>query len=181
MSTERVLTAGGSVRRRAPSLNRNVRFRVGLDAHSWRYTAEPCTDSVFSFMETRLFARPVQEYLLDEEYARLQEELVTHPAAGSVIRATGGVRKLRWGVPGRGRRDEFRNICLVRSPMGVIWTLTIYPKIVAASIPPTQVLRQIREGIDGDQESRYWNRDSRRSPGVEGSKVRTRGQCPTCR
>jgi hypothetical protein len=50
---------------------------------------------VFSFIETALFTRLAQEYLSDDEYSRLQQYLINNPEAGSVIRGTGGVRKLR--------------------------------------------------------------------------------------
>jgi len=50
---------------------------------------------MFTFIETRLFSRLVQEYLTDEAYARLQGELIQNPEAGAVIRGSGGVRKLR--------------------------------------------------------------------------------------
>ena len=56
---------------------------------------------MFSFIETKLFTRLVQEYLSDDEYAQLQQALIANPEAGSVISGSGGVRKLRWGVAGR--------------------------------------------------------------------------------
>jgi hypothetical protein len=51
---------------------------------------------MFSFIETRLFTQLVQDYLSDEEYLRVQLELSHNPEAGSVVRGSGGVRKLRW-------------------------------------------------------------------------------------
>jgi len=101
---------------------------------------------VFSFIETTLFTRLVQEYLSDDEYARLQQHLIDHPEAGSVIRGSGGVRKLRWSAPGRGKRGGYRVIYLLRRPKGVVWMLTMYPKNVADTIP-AHVLKQIREEI----------------------------------
>ena len=56
---------------------------------------------MFSFVETRLFTRLVQEYLTDREYGELQAELMSNPRAGAVIRGSGGVRKLRWAAEGR--------------------------------------------------------------------------------
>ena len=58
---------------------------------------------MYSFIETRLFSRLVQEYLSDEEYQKLQSALMENPEAGDVIPESGGVRKLRWRAPGRGK------------------------------------------------------------------------------
>lgn len=104
---------------------------------------------MFSFVETRLFTRLVQEYLSDDEYAELQRQLIKNPEAGAVVRGSGGVRKLRWAAAGRGKRGGYRVIYFVRRPKSIIWMLTMYPKNVAASIP-AHILKQIREEIDDD-------------------------------
>ena len=104
---------------------------------------------MFSFIETRLFTRLVQEYLSDSDYSRLQRELIRNPEVGSVVRGSGGVRKLRWAAAGRGKRGGYRIIYFVRRPKGVIWMLSIYPKNVADSIPG-HVLKRIREEIGDD-------------------------------
>lgn len=56
-----------------------------------------------TFVETKLFTELVLDYLSDDEYAAMQQFLVVNPEAGDVIPASGGVRKLRWGVAGRGK------------------------------------------------------------------------------
>lgn len=104
---------------------------------------------IFTFVETKLFTRLVQESLTDDEYVAVQRELIADPDAGSVIRGSGGIRKLRVAAPGRGKRGGYRLIYFVKRPKQLIWMLTIYPKNVAESIP-THVLRKIREEIDDD-------------------------------
>lgn len=89
----------------------------------------------------------MQEYLDDEEYAALRHVSIETPEAGPVVAGSGGVRKLRWGAPGRGKRGGYRIIYYVRRANGVIWMLTMYPKNVADSIPG-HMLRQIREEIE---------------------------------
>lgn len=104
---------------------------------------------MFSFIETRLFTRLVQEYLDDDEYRELRRVLMDNPDSGNVIPGGGGVRKLRWRAPGRGKRGGYRVIYYARLKQGVIWMLTMYPKNVAENIPAS-VLRQIRqEAEDG--------------------------------
>jgi len=65
---------------------------------------------MISFVETKLFTRLVHEYLSDDEYSKLQQALLSDPEAGAVIRGSGGVRKLRWGIAGRGKRGGIRVI-----------------------------------------------------------------------
>jgi hypothetical protein len=103
---------------------------------------------MISFVETKLFTRLVGQYLTDEEYSSLQRELVENPEVGSVIPGSGGVRKMRWGMAGRGKRGGLRIIYFLRIRQGQFWMLTLYPKNVADNIP-AHVLKQIKEEIDG--------------------------------
>ena len=50
------------------------------------------------FIETPIFTVDVRALLSDDEYAALQQHLVTMPNAGDVIAGTGGLRKIRWTV-----------------------------------------------------------------------------------
>ena|SRR6187549_779633 len=103
---------------------------------------------MFTFVESELFTKLVSRYLTDDEYSILQLALAANPHAGAVIPGSGGVRKLRWGVSGRGKRGGVRVIYYLRRPEGQLWMLTIYAKNEAASIPGS-VLRKIKEELDG--------------------------------
>jgi hypothetical protein len=103
---------------------------------------------MISFVETKLFTRLVQKYLSDDEYFELQQALLANPEAGVVIPRSGGIRKLRWGVAGRGKSGGIRVIYFLRTRHGQIWMLTLYPKNVAENIP-AHVLKQIKDEIDG--------------------------------
>jgi mRNA-degrading endonuclease RelE of RelBE toxin-antitoxin system len=106
---------------------------------------------MYSFVETKLFTQLVTNYLSDAEYRQVQLEIIRNPNSGSVIRGSGGVRKLRWRAPGRGKRGGYRIIYFVRRPNQVVWMLTIYPKNQSDSIPG-HVLKQIRQEIEDEQE-----------------------------
>jgi hypothetical protein len=59
------------------------------------------------FVETPVFTRQVKELLSDESLAELQWFLATQPDAGDVIQGTGGLRKVRWVLHGRGSEEGF--------------------------------------------------------------------------
>jgi hypothetical protein len=102
---------------------------------------------MYSFIETKLFTRLVDDYLSDDEYRELQKALIDDPNAGDVVPGSGGVRKLRWRAAGRGKRGGYRVIYFAKVAQGVIWMLTIYPKNVAENIP-AHVLRNIRKEVE---------------------------------
>ena len=103
---------------------------------------------MFSFVESKLFTRLVGDYLTDDAYAELQGALAEAPERGSVVPGSGGVRKLRWAQPGRGKRGGIRVIYYAKVQEGVIWMLTIYAKNEEQNIP-AHVLRKIKEELDG--------------------------------
>ena len=109
----------------------------------------PYNPLMFTFIETKLFTKLVQEYLTDDEYRELQAVLMQNSEAGNVIPNSGGVRKLRWRARGRGKRGGYRAIYFSKIEQGVIWLLTMYPKNVAGDIP-AKVLRKIREEVENE-------------------------------
>jgi mRNA-degrading endonuclease RelE of RelBE toxin-antitoxin system len=108
----------------------------------------PYNARVYTFVETKLFTRLIDDLLSDEEFAALQLSLAVNPDAGDVIKGTGGVRKLRWAGSGRGKRGGLRVIYYLRLQNGQIWLLTVYAKNVKDSIPAS-ILKKIKEELDG--------------------------------
>lgn len=102
---------------------------------------------MFSFIETKLFSQLREDYLPDDEYARLQEALIERPERGVLIPGSGGVRKLRWSGSGRGKRGGIRVIYYAKVRDGVLFMLTIYAKNEDETIP-FHILRKIKEEID---------------------------------
>jgi len=80
------------------------------------------------FVETSVFTRRVTEMLPDDDYRLLQEALLQRPARGSLIEGTGGIRKLRWGEEGRGKRGALRVIYFWHVKLEMLLMLFLYRK-----------------------------------------------------
>ena len=98
------------------------------------------------FIETSVFTKFITKYLSDDEYVGLQSFLLKYPDAGKIIRGTGGVRKLRWAAPGKGKRGGLRVIYYWQVGQDEIWMLTVYGKSERESIP-AHILKKIAEEI----------------------------------
>lgn len=62
------------------------------------------------FIETPIFTKEVQTLLEDDEYKSLQIALLLRPEQGSIIPGSGGLRKVRWTIKGKGKRGGLRVI-----------------------------------------------------------------------
>jgi hypothetical protein len=80
------------------------------------------------FVETPAFTADVKVLLPDDSYAGLQRELIARPAAGDLIPGTGGLRKIRWRLPGQGKRGGARVIYYWFTLQSRILLLAIYGK-----------------------------------------------------
>ena len=99
------------------------------------------------FIETPLFTQCVTALLSDDEYRKLQEELIRNPKAGDVIPGSDGLRKLRWRVAGRGKRGGIRVIYYCWSE-GRLVMYYAYDKTKQEDLTPDQLSnlrRLIRE------------------------------------
>jgi hypothetical protein len=98
-------------------------------------------------LETKVFTKQVMSLLTDEEYQQLQLELIRRPEVGVVIPGSGGLRKVRWSMPGRGKRSGARVIYYWAVAYEQLLMLLIYPKNVQDNLTPAQIklLRQIVE------------------------------------
>ncbi|HEY4320727.1 MAG TPA: type II toxin-antitoxin system RelE/ParE family toxin [Gemmatimonadales bacterium] len=100
-------------------------------------------------IETPVFTRQAREMWSEEEYRAFQLHLVMQPDAGAVIPGSAGLRKVRWAVPGRGKRGGVRVIYYWRTTAGQIYLLFLYPKNVRADLTPTEI-RTLRKLVSED-------------------------------
>ncbi|EAB2797395.1 type II toxin-antitoxin system RelE/ParE family toxin [Salmonella enterica] len=99
------------------------------------------------FIETEIFTEDVKNLLDDDEYHRLQFFLVIQPDSGDLIQDAGGLRKVRWGVRGRGKRSGVRIIYFYRVSRSEIRLLLIYKKGIKDDLTAQEkaVLRMLNE------------------------------------
>lgn len=67
-------------------------------------------DAPMTVMETQEFLRKANPLMSETEREELVAFRAAHPEAGGVVADTGGVRKVRWGLAGRGKRGGARVI-----------------------------------------------------------------------
>lgn len=98
-------------------------------------------------LETRALTRLIEAFLSAEEYREFQLELVSRPDVGALIKGTGGLRKLRWGGSGRGKRGGVRVIYYHYVAGSRILLLFAFAKNERSDLTPRQreTLRKIVE------------------------------------
>ena len=97
-------------------------------------TAEKDDLRLLEVVELSSFAREADVLLSREDLALLTGELATHRQLGSVIRGTGGLRKVRWGAQGRGKRGGVRVIYYYGGDHMPLFLIAIYAKSEKADL-----------------------------------------------
>lgn len=83
---------------------------------------------------TATFDRRAARLLGEMAVAELSAYLAAHPEAGDVVAGTGGVRKVRWALPGRGKRGGARALHLHLRHKDTLWLLDLYAKSEKADL-----------------------------------------------
>ncbi len=81
-----------------------------------------------SVVETPEFLSATRKLMSDDERSFLVDYLAYHPTAGDLISGTGGVRKLRWRLEGRGKRGGAMVIYFHHDTGMPLFALTAFAK-----------------------------------------------------
>jgi len=98
-------------------------------------------------IETTIFTRQLKSLMRDEEYRKLQAALVNTPTLGPIIRGSGGLRKARWALPGKGKSGGVRVIYYWATAKDQLLMLVVYAKAERDDLSAAQlaVLRKLVE------------------------------------
>jgi len=89
--------------------------------------------------ETSAFTRRVERLLDTESYRLLQVHLLERPDAGDLIRGSRGIRKIRWGPTGSGKRGGSRILYYWAVDDETILMLFVFAKNEQADLTPAQL------------------------------------------
>lgn len=81
-----------------------------------------------SVVETPEFLVATRKLMSDDERALLVDYLAHNPMAGDLVQGTGGIRKVRWALDGRGKRGGARVIYFYHDADMPLFALTAYAK-----------------------------------------------------
>lgn len=97
--------------------------------------------------ETRTFLARAEKLLTEDERDGLVDYLARNPESGVVIEGTGGVRKLRWALAGRGKSGGVRVIYYFHSDRMPLYLLTVYAKNERADLTMEE-RRHLSKAVD---------------------------------
>jgi hypothetical protein len=93
---------------------------------------------LLTVVETAAYLRQAEGIWTDEERAELVDYIARNPESGVVIPDTGGVRKLRWGRQGSGKRGGARVIYFYHHEDAPLYLLLAYAKAQREDMTPKE-------------------------------------------
>lgn len=98
-------------------------------------------------IETPVFTKRILRLMDPEVYRELQNMLIESPDTGQIIKGSGGIRKVRWGGSGKGKRGGSRLIYYWATKEDQIYMLFIYEKNELTDITKEQ-LSALRKAVE---------------------------------
>jgi mRNA-degrading endonuclease RelE of RelBE toxin-antitoxin system len=108
-----------------------------------------------TFVEMTIFAKHRAEYLSDDDFRDLQQELLSNPRKGDTISGTGGLRKIRWSDSSRnkGKRGGTRIIYYFYDEGCQFWLFLIYNKDEMQDLSREQK-KIFRDALNAEKQAR---------------------------
>src|ERR1700756_42031 len=86
--------------------------------------------------ETAVFVRQASALWNEDERFEFVDFIARNPEAGDLIPETGGVRKVRWGRQGSGKRGGVRGIYFYHHAAAPLYLLMVYAKARREDLSP---------------------------------------------
>ncbi|MGE4500388.1 MAG: type II toxin-antitoxin system RelE/ParE family toxin [Hydrogenovibrio sp.] len=103
------------------------------------------------FIETSIFTKQIDSIATDEDITKLQVDLIQQPEKGDLIQGTGGFRKVRMALAGKGKSGGVRVIYYyIRHTK--IYLVMAYPKSKQDNLSAAEKkqLKQLAKQLDGE-------------------------------
>ena len=85
--------------------------------------------------------------MTDDEYKDLQEALVSRPDRGTIIKNSGGLRKVRWALEGRGKSGGVRVIYYWMTEDEQLYMVFAFPKNAQENLTDAQT-KQLKQVVE---------------------------------
>ena len=110
----------------------------------WRpvkHTGFPYNRPVRTVIETPTFKRQADAYWVADERLAFFAWLAANPEAGDVIPGADGARKVRWSLPGSGKRSGVRVIYFNETEDGTLLLVMMYAKAQRENVSSGDIKR----------------------------------------
>jgi hypothetical protein len=89
-------------------------------------------------VETPQFIEQSSQLMTEAQHDELIAFLSANPDAGDVVSGTGGIRKLRWALAGRGKRGGARVIHFFHGAEATVFALAMFAKNERVDLTPQE-------------------------------------------
>ncbi len=93
---------------------------------------------LLTVVELSTFLRAAAKVWSDDERSDFVDYVAANPEAGDLIPETGGLRKVRWGRQGSGKRGGVRVIYYFYDPDAPLYLITVYAKAARGDLGPDE-------------------------------------------
>ena len=103
---------------------------------------------------TDVYLKRARRLLPAADLETFHRHLALHPDSGDIVAGTGGVRKVRWGMAGQGKRGGIRALHLYLRHKDTVWLLDMYAKRAKVDLTPDDVkmIRRLVQAIKETEE-----------------------------
>ncbi len=104
---------------------------------------------MYTLKETVIYSKMIDALLSKDEQGELHTYIANHSHEGAVVPNSGGCRKMRWAIRGKGKSGGVRVIYYNQLADGTINLLLVYAKSKRENIP-SHLLKQLVKELDND-------------------------------